>query len=161
MTQDASREVMVDEAAREGRLAEERYLLATQRAMQRLMTAKGLRYRDLARRLGVSEARVSHIFGDDATNLTIRTVARVFHCLEEQPLIFSSSDHARSLAEARGANPPSLATWTVSAAADCFWVDPSAETVDGVTLPKDNGRPATTREWALAEDAAERRGRAA
>lgn len=161
MTQDMSRRGVEDDAAREERLAEERFLLATQRAMQRLLNAKGLRYRDLARRMGVSEARVSHIFGDEATNLTIRTVARVFHCLDEQALLFSSVEFARRIAEARGATPTSLASWTVSAGPDYFWVDPSAETVESLTLPKDNGRPATSREWALAEDAADRRGQAA
>jgi plasmid maintenance system antidote protein VapI len=147
--------------ARECRLAEERFLLAAQRAMQRLLNEKGIRYKDLARRLDVSEARVSHIFGDDATNLTIRTVARVFHCLGEQPLVMSITDYQRQLAEAAGRALPPGAGWSMSGVPADFSIEPTAEAVDDLSLPKDTARPASPRDWALAEAAAERRGRAA
>ena len=146
---------------REARLSEERFLLAAQRAMQRLLNEKGIRYKDLARRLEVSEARVSHMFGDDAANLTMRTVARVFHSLGEKPLVLSATDLARQLAEAAG-NAHSLNSgWNMSGVPKDFSVEPCAEKVDDLDLPKDTRKPATPREWALAEAAAERRGRAA
>ena len=63
--------------------AEAAFILLAQTEMQKIMNRKGLRYRDLARRMGVTEARVSQMFGDTATNLTIKTVARVFHQLGE------------------------------------------------------------------------------
>lgn len=147
--------------AREERLAEERFLLDAQRAMQRLLNEKCFRYKDLARRLDVSEARVSHIFGDDASNLTMRTVARVFHCLGERPLVLSAADYERRLADAAGTAPPSGSTWTMSGVPKDFWIEPSAATVENLDSPKALGKTATPHDWTLAEEAAERRKRAA
>ena len=161
MTRVTGHRDLEDEPARDAELAEERFLLSVQRAMQRLLNAKGLRYRDLARRLDVSEARISHLFGDDATNLTIRSVARVFHSLSEQAVLMSLKEFEARLAEARGSTPTSLSAWTISGPPDYFWMDPSAAKVEEVPIPRDSSRPATTRDWALAEAASERRDRAA
>ncbi|MEP9358085.1 helix-turn-helix transcriptional regulator [Sphingomonas sp. KR3-1] len=79
----------------EGRLAEERFLLLAQVEIQKLLNEKKLRYRDLSKRLGVSEARVSQMFGDEASNLTIRTIARVFHQLDETPVLISRREFER------------------------------------------------------------------
>jgi transcriptional regulator with XRE-family HTH domain len=146
---------------REARLAEERFLFATQRAMQRALNEKGVRYKDLARRLGVSEARVSHIFGDDASNLTMKTVARVFYCLGEKPLILSVAEYDRRFAEATGGAQPTGSTWTMSGVPTDFWIEPSAATVENSELPKTTGKVTTPHKWTIAEDAAERRKRAA
>ncbi len=70
-------------------LVEERFLLQVQVAIQTLLNEKKLRYRDLAKRLGVSESRVSQMFGDDGANLTIRTIARIFHQLGEEAAVVS------------------------------------------------------------------------
>jgi plasmid maintenance system antidote protein VapI len=129
--------------------------------MQRLLNEKEIRYKDLARRLGVSEARVSHIFGDDASNLTMRTVARVFHCLGEKPLILSAADYERQLAEATGAAQPSGSAWTMSGVPRDFWIEPSAATVEQQDLPRAPSKATTPHQWTLAEEAAERRNRAA
>ncbi|MGA9580437.1 MAG: helix-turn-helix transcriptional regulator [Allosphingosinicella sp.] len=129
--------------------------------MQRLLNEKGVRYKDLARRLGVSEARVSHIFGDDASNLTMRTVARVFHCLGEKPLVLSATEYERQLAEATGAAPPTGSAWTMSGVPIDFWIEPSAAQVDGPGLLKPAGKATTPHKWTLAEAAAERRKKAA
>lgn len=81
----------------EDRLAEERFLLLAQTEIQKLLNQKKLRYRDLSKRLGVSEARVSQMFGDEAANLTIRTIARIFHQLGETPVLISRRELDRTL----------------------------------------------------------------
>ncbi|HET6523179.1 helix-turn-helix transcriptional regulator [Sphingopyxis sp.] len=81
-----------DEFDCDDRLFEERFLLHVQTRIQKLLHRKKLRYRDLSKRLGVSEARVSQMLGDDASNLTIRTVARIFYCLEETPRLTSEKE---------------------------------------------------------------------
>lgn len=79
----------------DNRLVEEKFLFAAQADIQKLLNEKKLRYRDLSKRLGVSEARVSQMFGDEA-NLTIRTIARIYHCLGETPVLTTRAtlDHA-------------------------------------------------------------------
>lgn len=74
---------------REDVLFEESFLLQVQCCIQGLLNDKRLKYRDLSKRLGVSEARVSQMFGDDASNLTIRTIARIFYQLGEKPVLLS------------------------------------------------------------------------
>lgn len=64
--------------------ARERFRVQLQAALHNLMGEKGVSQRDLAERLGVSEARVSQMFGS-AGNLTVRTVGEVFHALGCQP----------------------------------------------------------------------------
>lgn len=82
----------------EDRLFEEAFLLLAQTQMQRLLNEKQLRYRDLSNRMGVSVARISQMFGDEAANLTIRTVARIFHHLGEEPVIMSRREFERAIA---------------------------------------------------------------
>ena len=82
-----------DTSDREDRLAEERLLHKTQIAVQEELERQGLRYRDLADRLGVSEARISQLMGHDALNLTIRTVAKIFHRLGEEAVIMTRRDY--------------------------------------------------------------------
>jgi transcriptional regulator with XRE-family HTH domain len=77
---------------REERLAEERLLLLTQSIIQRELNKRGLKYRDLARRLGVSEARISQLLGDDAPNLTVRTVARILYRLGEAGVFMTENE---------------------------------------------------------------------
>ena len=77
---------------REDVLFEEAFLLQVQCCIQELLNDKRLKYRDLSKRLGVSEARVSQMFGDDASNLTIRTIARIFYQLGEKPVLLSQRE---------------------------------------------------------------------
>ena len=77
---------------REDVLFEEAFLLQVQCFIQELLNEKRLKYRDLSKRLGVSEARVSQMFGEDASNLTIRTIARIFYQLGERPVLLSERE---------------------------------------------------------------------
>lgn len=81
----------------EDQLAEERFLLLVQMQIRRLLKAKQLKYRDLSKRIGVSEARISQMLGDDPTNLTIRSVARIYHQLGETPILRSLSEENLSV----------------------------------------------------------------
>lgn len=85
-----------DGLACDDRLVEEKFLIAAQAQIQHMLNAKKLRYRDLSKRLGVSEARVSQMFADEA-NLTIRTIARIYHVLGETPVLTSRSDFDAAL----------------------------------------------------------------
>ncbi|MEA3015201.1 MAG: hypothetical protein QOD42_3746 [Sphingomonadales bacterium] len=158
----AGADAATDAGRREERLAEERFLLMAQTEMQRLLNDKELRYRDLSKRLGVSEARVSQMFGDDAANLTLRTIARVFHKLDHRPLLMCADEFERRLAEARGTSAGLARAWTFSGAADDLSVGACTEVVPKSEAPKHFSRSITsTKEWASAEAAADRRARAA
>lgn len=157
MAEKTSRSISGDPAERDGRLAEERFLLATQVEMQRLLNASGLKYKDLARRLCVSEARVSQMFGDDANNLTIRTIAKIFHQLGEKPLIMSKAIYDRRLAEARGAVDPAP-VWVFAGSLDDFLdVSPCTRVVAEISHGREASRPASGSDWAQAEKAMEAR----
>jgi DNA-binding Xre family transcriptional regulator len=82
-----------DRLDRADRLFEEAFLLQAQIGIQRLLNKKRLKYRDLSKRLGVSEARVSQMFSEDASNLTIRTIARIYYHLGEEPMIITKCDY--------------------------------------------------------------------
>src|SRR5687767_13239965 len=72
-------------------LAAHRLLIATQAEIQRMLNEKGMLYRDLARALCVTEARVSQIFSEAAGNLTIKTIAKIFNRLGEEAFITTTS----------------------------------------------------------------------
>jgi DNA-binding Xre family transcriptional regulator len=145
-----------DPVEREARLAEERFLLIVQVEMQRILNGKGLKYKDLSRRLGVSEARVSQMFGDDANNLTIRTIAKIFHQLDERPVLISKKELERRLAEARGASDPAP-TWTFSGSIDELNLSPCTQYVANAGQPRELSRRVTGSDWASAEKAVEAR----
>lgn len=56
-------------------------------AIHNLLEVKKMSRADLARKLGVSEARISQLFSDTPRNLTLKTIARVFHALNERPRV--------------------------------------------------------------------------
>jgi DNA-binding Xre family transcriptional regulator len=142
---------------REIALAEERFLLRTQVAIQKLLNNKDIKYRDLASRLGVSEARVSQMFGDEASNLTLRTIAKIFYHLNEKPLVVAQREFDRILAEAKGA-ALSASQWRVRAAPNDLMVGDDIDLVDDIDDPRERGRSGTTTfEWAQADAARERR----
>jgi transcriptional regulator with XRE-family HTH domain len=156
MAKDACGGMTGDPAERETRLAEARFVLMAQVEMQRLLNEKGLKYKDLSKRLGVSEARISQMFGDDANNLTARTIAKVFHQLGEKPLIMSRSQFERRLAQARGAADPAP-FWTFAGSIEDLNVSPSTQVVHRAAQAREPSRPATGSDWASAERALEAR----
>lgn len=116
-----------EDSTMEARVAEECALIEAQRALQRLVNARGLKYRDLAHRMRVSEARISHLFGDDPTNLTLRTMAKAFHVLGEEVVIMARSELERALSEARGEAQEAQGTWHVPAPDFVLWDQSATE----------------------------------
>jgi DNA-binding Xre family transcriptional regulator len=147
-----------ERAELESGLAEERFLVMAQAEMQRLLNDRGLKHAHLAKRLGVSEARVSQMFGDDASNLTIRTIARVFHQLSERPVLLAKSELDRRLAEARGAADPSP-TWTFAGMVEeeQLSLPPCIQIVPRLAQSRETSRPVTGNDWISAERAVEAR----
>jgi transcriptional regulator with XRE-family HTH domain len=142
-----------DDAGREERLAEERLLYMAQTAIQRQLNRQGLKYRDLARRLDVSEARVSQLLGDEALNLTIRTLARVFHKLGEEAVLLPRSE----LDEALGTVPAAAGqpAWTFAARGEQIYAGQEATEIV-VEAGARRGRSADWLHWAAAEEAADK-----
>lgn len=157
MAGDTCQNVRGDPAEREARLAEERFLLIVQVEMQRLLNDKGLKYKDLSKRLNVSEARVSQMFSDEANNLTIRTIAKIFHQLGEKPVLLSKKELERRLAEARGASDPAP-IWTFAGSIDELSLSPCTRYVPQVVHSRDLSQRVTGNDWAFAEKAVEERG---
>lgn len=141
---------LLTEADREAVMAEENFLFATQYAMQSLLNAKGLKYKDLALGLGVSEARVSQLFGDDTNNLTIRTIARIYHQLGEVPVITSQAAMERDIAEARGMAMPKGGWFFAADFGECD-IGRGSEILDKIDEPTKRERRPTGDDWAAAE----------
>ena len=148
---------------REELLAQERLLFMVQSTMQRMLNDQGLRYRDLARRMSVSEARISQLFGDEASNMTIKTIAKVFHHLNAKAMIMAADELEKKLAEARGQTEPRVtAQWIVSESLNELELGVTADVVPSDVIHKDvSGPTATPRDWADAEIAVQQRTRAA
>lgn len=71
--------------------AEESFIADVQFAIHNLLEAKGVSRADLARAMGVSEARISQLFSDNPRNLTLRTIARMFYAAGEEPQLTSKT----------------------------------------------------------------------
>lgn len=156
MTDKSGNRTPPDVADREAAMAEERFLATVQMEMQRLLNERGLRHAHLSRRLGVSEARVSQMFGDDATNLTLRTLAKVFHNLGEAPLIMARSELERQLAAARGAADPSP-VWVLAGSMGDLNTGPGTEHTERVSVAREHSRRVSDSDWLSAERSAEAR----
>ncbi len=65
--------------------AEEAFVVEVQGLLHQIMEEKGFSRADLARALNVSRARITQIFSDDCTNLTIRLLARAMFAMGETP----------------------------------------------------------------------------
>lgn len=97
-------------------LAQERIVVEAQVAIHRLLRKAGLKQSDLAGLLGVSEARVSQLFGDNARNLTLRTLARVFHVLGSRCRVVDAAELTQAPAPAETAIEPGPAVDVAPAA---------------------------------------------
>lgn len=73
---------------------EEHFVAEVQAKLAELMDSKGFSRAELARKLGVSRARVTQIFSDDAKNLTLRLLVRSYLALDEVPIVLSKSEYA-------------------------------------------------------------------
>ncbi|MBR2173736.1 helix-turn-helix transcriptional regulator [Sphingopyxis sp.] len=74
---------------------EEYFVSEIQARLSSIMEDKGISRAELARKLGVSRARVTQIFSDDANNFTIRLMFNVFSALEEEPIILTKQEYQR------------------------------------------------------------------
>jgi DNA-binding Xre family transcriptional regulator len=110
--------------------AEGEFVLAVQCEIQKRLNDKGLRARDLARRLGVTEARISQMFGDHAKNLTLKTIARIFHQLGGTPYLTSEQDYEQAVAVANGARRAEQAQWAISGPLDDLQTTPHIEIIE-------------------------------
>lgn len=66
--------------------AEEKLVASVQSLLQEILDEKGLNKADLAKKMGVSKARVSQIFSDNQ-NFTLRLLASAFHSLGEEMML--------------------------------------------------------------------------
>ncbi|HEX4183363.1 MAG TPA: helix-turn-helix transcriptional regulator [Caulobacteraceae bacterium] len=64
--------------------AEEAIVVEAQAMLHCVMEEKQVSRSDLAKAMGVSRARVTQLFSDDAPNFTLRFLARAFHALGEK-----------------------------------------------------------------------------
>lgn len=74
---------------------EEYFVSEIQARLSSIMEDKGISRAELARKLGVSRARVTQIFSDDANNFIIRLMFNVFSALEEEPIILTKQEYQR------------------------------------------------------------------
>lgn len=74
---------------------EEYFIAETQARLSSLVEDKGFSRAELARKLGVSRARVSQMFGDEAKNFTLRLLFKSFDALGEEPVVITRADYER------------------------------------------------------------------
>lgn len=79
---------------------EEHFVAGSQARLAEMLDEKGISRAELARKLGVSRPRVTQIFSDDATNFTLRLLARSFIALGEEPVILTRKEYDRLRANA-------------------------------------------------------------
>lgn len=71
--------------------AEENLLIDFQFLLQEVLTEKEISLSDLAKKAGLSKARISQLMGPDA-NPTVRNLARLFQAAGETLCFFSRED---------------------------------------------------------------------
>lgn len=99
--------------------AEEAAVVDAQILLHGVMERKGVSRADLARAMNVSRARVTQIFSDECSNLTIRLLARALWALGEELALFTDSDVAGIREESQiFAAAASLNDW-----GDALWVE--------------------------------------
>lgn len=128
-------------------LAEAAFILSVQSEIQRMMNEKGMRARDLAKRLAVSEARISQMFGDQAKNLTLRTIAKIFFQLAERPMITTNRYIEQLIVGAQEGE----ACWTVHGLVNDIHVGSGIATARDDTNVASPDRGRMVDQWARAE----------
>ena len=99
--------------------AEERLVYEVQKAVRGLLKRKGVKAAELARLLGVSEARVNQMLGGEAKNLTLRTLARIHHVLGSRCACWLRMRPRSSEARLRGSRSSRPARYDPSGAYAC------------------------------------------
>lgn len=140
-------------------LAEAEFIVAVQSEIQRVMNERGLRARDLSKRLNVSEARVSQMFGEQAKNLTIRTIAKIFYHLGQSPVLTTQCQLENMAALARGDAADSDQHWTVSGLINDIQIGSNIIVTHDDTAVASPDRGRLVDRWARAEEADTRRPR--
>jgi transcriptional regulator with XRE-family HTH domain len=74
----------------------EYFIADVQYAIQKVMNLRRVSRSELAKRLGCSKANITRLLSEDA-NITVETVARIFHALEDEARI--SSRHLNKIAK--------------------------------------------------------------
>ncbi|MGB7374816.1 helix-turn-helix domain-containing protein [Pontixanthobacter sp.] len=80
---------------------EEYFVAEAQARLANILEEKGVTRAELARKLDISRARVTQIFSDDATNLTLRLLARSYLALGEEPIVMTKREYERLQRRAR------------------------------------------------------------
>lgn len=113
---------------------EESFVVDVQSYLQELMNLRGMTRSELANAMGVSRARVTQIFSDECTNLTVRLLARAAHALGEEPEV--TSEAVRRIREGRAHARRSAALQGQSNVVPLrpMWVDES-ETSESELVP--------------------------
>ncbi len=133
-------EMIHDEAMNDAEIeAIEGFMVDVQVYLNEIMDAKKISRAELARRMGVSRARVSQMFADDS-NLTVRMLARAAFHLGEEPRV--ESEATRALREERRARREKAA---VKAAPNVhsLWTDISDDNLVDTVCADDDGRIAS------------------
>lgn len=115
---------------------EESFVVDVQSYLQELMDLRGLTRSQLAAAMGVSRARVTQIFSDECTNLTVRLLARAAHALGEEPEVTSAS--VRSLRDERLNARQAAAIATCDNVVSLRWVDESEACDDSLMACNEN-----------------------
>lgn len=130
-------EMIHDETMNDAEIeAVEGFMVDVQVYLNEIMDAKKISRAELARRMGVSRARVSQMFTDDS-NLTIRMLARAAFHLGEEPRV--ESEATQALREERRARREKAA---VKAAPNVhsLWTDISDDNLVDAVCADDDGR---------------------
>ncbi len=93
--------------------AQEMFVVQAQVTINRLMREHDVSQAELARRLGVSEARVSSMFSNDK-NFTLRTIGRIIHALGEEAMLVTTREYElrESAAEIDG-EAETISAWSI------------------------------------------------
>ena len=84
--------------------AQEMFVVQAQVKINRLMREHNVSQAELARRMGVSEARVSSMFSNDK-NFTLRTIGRILHAIGEEAALATMRELEQQGAAAEAERP--------------------------------------------------------
>lgn len=82
--------------AEEEVFAIEQLAFRAQLAIQKAMNANCVDQKELASRIGCSPARVSQYLSEKGPNLTLKTLAKIFHALDQDDIDFATSEEVKN-----------------------------------------------------------------